>query len=713
VGTRCFVASCRHVLAGALTLTWTATALAYNEDTHVKITEWSYNVLRAVTAEDATQTPLEGTIPLSTPPATCAVDPCRSEYIAFVQRIPEALARLNLLPAGTICEGADDRTSLGDVAVGLSNPGSFGGTDACPRVPTSSSVPQGVFNDQVVLDVKGRFGGTTLGWHSARIDKRINDWEIVFDPQAFSATVAGFTLSGFGAAPYEEWLTGAISDVDQAVRDVGHSLLFAFVLALAAPFLPFIGDDARNQVVSYAEGFADFATNLDRHLFSHFPLEGVLDLESATVGLGHHINVQEPGPDGIPSNEYDDRQGAFYDEAFWVTDEGGLCQDSLDHFLIDRMALGAAIDGSASYGVKNYQIFSSFDGHAVSRKRLSGTRTDSGSEADAYWQQHTLNSVPFTPLDNLAEHFWRQWEGEPCRVADTLGGPLHALQDATVPMHAIGSTGHGHRPYEDAVSGRSPLSGRWDTLRNVSSANLRPAQYEQIRRILHRALEWNEMIEDHRTARATMDVPVRDLVTAIAKKAEQYTRHDVPKVSCRTGACSRRAVCVETADCSCAVSCKKTNPCCPVERQVFCDPSACTGFDQSLQGTCSLGGGTTTPPTAPRCTGREIVALALSESQFQDVEYPALLGPGLSDFYQSEDKKRETTAFYEPYLEEQRNLVETAVAASLAFLVALSDQIDSSELAGCTDGCTAPCTSNAQCGNSEYCLVDCCAPIIR
>ena len=35
--------------------------------------------------------------------------------------------------------------------------------------------------------------------------------------------------------------------------------------------------------------------------------------------------------------------------------------------------------------------------------------------------------------------------------AKRLGWPLHAIGDAAVPMHAVGASGYGHRPYEDAV----------------------------------------------------------------------------------------------------------------------------------------------------------------------------------------------------------------------------------------------------------------------
>jgi hypothetical protein len=75
-------------------------------------------------------------------------------------------------------------------------------------------------------------------------------------------------------------------------------------------------------------------------------------------------------------------------------------------------------------------------------------------------------------------------------------------------MHALGTTGHGHRPYEDVVDDKfHELVGSSD---NAVSAST-------IQTVIQRGLVWRKAIQQWRAQNAQpQDVPIRDLVTAIA-----------------------------------------------------------------------------------------------------------------------------------------------------------------------------------------------------
>src|SRR6185436_5920468 len=98
-----------------------------------------------------------------------------------------------------------------------------------------------------------------------------------------------------------------------------------------------------------------------------------------------------------------------------------------------------------------------------------------------------------------------------------LGWPLHALGDAVAPHHLIGSTGWGHRPFEDAVD------RQWWPIRYVADPASNQvgdvaAQTVQVQRILSQAFKWRRFILDWRAKHPGKDVPVRDLVTAVAQE---------------------------------------------------------------------------------------------------------------------------------------------------------------------------------------------------
>jgi hypothetical protein len=229
------------------------------------------------------------------------------------------------------------------------------------------------------------------------------------------------------------------------------------------------------------------------------------------TGMGHHIDMK---PTALGVSAFDDRHGFFTD------DSGPIhLRDSLETALTALSdAIGLRVKFDASDGPKNYEISlpGSGDFHANSVHRGI-------SEWDAQSMPHTQ----FTPLDNLAMFGWQKFEAlagagsvpapgiakDQSKAAEFLGYPLHALGDATVPMHVVNTLGWGHRPYEDALENML-----LDPKTPLLAENNEIAQVNLIDDILGRALTFRSMITDWRNAHPTLknEVPVRDLVTAVA-----------------------------------------------------------------------------------------------------------------------------------------------------------------------------------------------------
>jgi hypothetical protein len=100
-----------------------------------------------------------------------------------------------------------------------------------------------------------------------------------------------------------------------------------------------------------------------------------------------------------------------------------------------------------------------------------------------------------------------------------LAFALHAIGDATVPMHVAGAFGWGHRPYEDAVALLHPELMAQATALEVPRLNTI---------ILPRAEAYYKVISDWRAAHPMQrtEVPIRALVTAVAANAWSIARSD-------------------------------------------------------------------------------------------------------------------------------------------------------------------------------------------
>lgn len=225
-------------------------------------------------------------------------------------------------------------------------------------------------------------------------------------------------------------------------------------------------------------------------------LPGFGDFSGSTyTGLWHFINMR-PGA----SNYYDDRQGMLYEQAGPLGVPGAV--DVAIMIVAD--AVGLTMDGADSLGTKRYQISGGGDGHPDT----SPIRDDGDFEVT------TIGHVEFEPLDNLGFYGWKKFKADATHSASWLAWPLHALGDATVPMHVAGTTSWGHRPFEDAAERMYP--------KIVERTGTAISQLILARSVLIRAFDWYTFIQNWRTSHQSTDVPVREMVTALAQKTYSY-----------------------------------------------------------------------------------------------------------------------------------------------------------------------------------------------
>lgn len=137
-------------------------------------------------------------------------------------------------------------------------------------------------------------------------------------------------------------------------------------------------------------------------------------------GMWHFIDID------ASINRYNDHRGLFYENA------GPSHPGALDvAIMVAADIAGITLQPFESEGIK---IYGRFD-----RQRRTGLQ----------WQAHNLGHVEFSPVSHLARHGWEMFNGAD---ASSLSWPLHAVGDAAAPHHVTGTTGWGHRPFEDAVS---------------------------------------------------------------------------------------------------------------------------------------------------------------------------------------------------------------------------------------------------------------------
>jgi hypothetical protein len=311
--------------------------------------------------------------------------------------------------------------------------------------------------------------GVTLGYWAAAPDKETKDW--VLRSTTLEVLQNPAVVTGIGAS------------VSVAVSAVCVLACGLFPPACAA--CPFIAVGAGGIVI-------DEITSIDAD-----------SLESEDyVGFGHFIDMK---PTPASPSFFDAKPGKFMERA----GPGGIPDTTEDLVTLLFDLGGIHVNHAEAQAPKNYQIVLGTSG-AVGDDfhRNSKVRTPS------QWESPTIPHLQLTAVDNLAMFGYEEAKankGTPLE-AKRLGWPLHAIGDASVPMHAVGASGYGHRPYEDAVD------MVYDTLVGSGST---AASVNAISQVMLRALKWRKFIQDRRALRGTTEVPVRDLVTAVAATTRQ------------------------------------------------------------------------------------------------------------------------------------------------------------------------------------------------
>jgi hypothetical protein len=505
-------------------------AHAYSSDTHLAIVSMAWETMRAASDPNfvnhfdwKTGAPA----PLSNPLSCdfCGGAPQTNEWSTFIGAIQPALVKLNTLDPElpSACAPTTSDGTLAGVLKGMSptiGPSDDNVIKSCSDIDVlgihlqlgpydSKWHPGGIFDATTpnpAIDGNG-YQGLALGWHSKSGDDDLRD-VVLNTGLVTELIVVGLVVAALVALGI---LTGA--------GFIAGLIVLAFIALCACVFGWISGDGCLGNLAKVGSGIVE-DTGLESLLHE---AAGVLPSSVGAftstdyTGMWHFINGEGDG-----TNTYDDRRGLYWDEA-----GPGHAPGALDVMAQAALDLGSMhLDYDESHGRKQYEILSADDNHPLS---LSRSKSD--------WQGVTAAHLQFSPLDNFAFFGWSHFKGT--RQAHWLRWPLHALGDATVPMHVFGTSSWGHRPYEDTLlfgeswsevrflpSGTAPELINTPARTCYGSTGPDPVcpelagsknQVEQVRRILWHALRWQRFIKSWRTTNnKPTDVPVRALVTALA-----------------------------------------------------------------------------------------------------------------------------------------------------------------------------------------------------
>jgi hypothetical protein len=462
------------LLAAAGCVVGEAPSYAHNRLVHQDMVDFAYQVGRLV-ARDAKAKSLPAY--LAPPPGVAAAD-----WRRYVDDIAASAARLDVLPTGLpppkaeACrpdEGASDLplswpsgTLIGSVpqAVGVDY---ISGSGCGLR---GRWHPGGVFN-ALQTPVNADAGGLVLGLWASNVDEQDDDTHLWIRPTS---------ILGAGAVK---------AAASKAAKTVLAVLAIPFICAWDCIF------HSCSDCMKGAKDFADAANPVDK-IDGWLP--GFGDLHGGDYNtMWHFMNVQ-PGR----SDDYDDMQGLLYEEAGWHGEPDALDLAVMAFF---DFLPGWSLNYEESQGIHHYQIGNGHDGHQ-----------NTTSRGESEWQFTTAAHTPFEPVDNVALYGWQHFRDDADHATHWLGFPLHALGDASAPHHLIGSTGWGHRPYEDSIE------RQWWAIRYIDSpggdgANASGAQLAQIQRIVAAGYAWRKLVIDWRAADPARahDVPIRDLVAQL------------------------------------------------------------------------------------------------------------------------------------------------------------------------------------------------------
>ena len=319
------------------------------------------------------------------------------------------------------------------------------------------------------------YAGAVLGLWAASIDRGFGDTHLWYRPTNFVGL-------------------GKVRDILNDAGDIGLGLALVPIVCLADCIFGSCDDCDK-----HARKIAADANPTDE-IDGWIP--GIGDISNGDyVGVWHFIDMKPNA-----ANEFDDRQGKLFDEA-------GIPNAPMDAVELVLMAYfdvsGLSVNYDKSDGVGRYTANHADDSMSQTIRR-----------DQSQWQFMSIAHVPFEPVDNLAYYGWTQFRDSNQHAVRSLAWPLHALGDATVPMHVTGTSGWGHKPFEDSQVDLWPKI--WNLQTGAADAN--EAQRIAVNRVMLRAFEWSKIIDAWRAEHGgTKDIPVRRLVTEVAANTYAYS----------------------------------------------------------------------------------------------------------------------------------------------------------------------------------------------
>lgn len=458
---------------------------AYNQDTHQRLVDYTWQIMLAVDVVGRDATPPDA--------------PFRTLNVSsqFSRRVQDAVKKIHLLPANlpppqdTRCIDPAMIQQLGTNTPNWDNGGDFfnmqlnlvrfpialdyeTGKDCGIQADWSAGTAYQVIN-------RDDYTGTVLGYWAQYPDMLKDDFHVGIKP----TSAGGMSLIKDGLAT-----AGAIP---AATVWVPAKCAWKCVKSIVS-FSPSRCAHCCKQAIDDGAGIArDVVSGID----SFVPIIG--DVKSDfIVGMSHHINVP------LANKDYDDTSGLLITKAGPLGVPGAL--EVLATAFAD--AAGVTVRYDDSEAPRNYDVQGAQDGSPNSRHR-----------DQANWEFLPFPHIPMPPVDNLGWYGESKYASLPTKNTKFLGFGLHAIADASVPMHVAGAFGWGHRPYEDAVTmlHSTLLAGEFRT---------EPGRLDNI--VLPRAEEYYKLIADWRAANPghDRDVPVRALVTAVAEKTWSIAQSD-------------------------------------------------------------------------------------------------------------------------------------------------------------------------------------------
>ena len=462
-------------------------ALAHNEAVHQRMTDYAYEVMLAM-ASSSTGGPMSQRLRI----ALLRLGTTNPAIKTFYADAAAAVPKLRALKSGLPVDTAACATPL---LAGL-----FGGGPPDWQLPPGVAL-EDLPMDQVRLPVTISYGH---GASACAIDENWKPSGILDSVNPGGLTTrdhTGVTLGYWAAAPDQELKDWILSSTTLAAIQnpavvgsiaVGASVTVAALCALACGFFPIACALCPAVAVGAGAATIDEITSIDSD-----------SLESDKyVGFGHFIDMK-PVPTGL--TVFDSKPGKFMERA-----GPAGAPDATEQLVVALFDLGGIhINHTQSLAPKNYEILLGASGAVGTDFHTNTTHRDRSQ-----WETPTAPHLQLTAVDNLGMFGYDEAKAQrgTSKEAYRIGWPLHALGDAAVPMHAVGASGFGHRPYEDCVD------MVWDNL--VGSEDM-GRSLDTVLQVVQRAVDWRKFIQSWRSLHGTTEVPVRDLVTAVAAKTRQ------------------------------------------------------------------------------------------------------------------------------------------------------------------------------------------------